>query len=251
MLSHRDWVGCKGSQIIATLMRSIAHQCASRQDPPLSSMAHCQANLGWRQNKDIIYPFYIHFQSNDSLRIFSKMGSFLVSSPQFDFLAHLRTWIDKSVECYVVWFILFALLVSFFFACFIFLLSFHLTRNPSPVSTHLHTIRNRRLLIRNFLSCGYKPLKFGGHTELVHVATNPGGGNVDHIHKGGWRVYIPCCWSFCSFLCTRLVLTIRKNCFVLANRVMLLIWTNWRLWHPHRGGRRSRWLLHLRKSAIK
>ena len=39
--------------------------------------------------------------------------------------------------------------------------------------------------------------------------------------------------------------------FILAYRVMLPFWTNWRIWRSHHGGKRSRWLHHLRKSAIK
>lgn len=188
MLSLRDWVGCKEAQIIATLMRSIAHQCASRQDPPLSWMAKCQANLGWRQNKAIIYPFYIHFQSNDSFRCLSKNGQFFfVSYPQFDFLLYLRTWIDKSVGCNVVSYALFTFLVCFL--NLVYLLCFDWTQNPSLFLYTCTSFGFADYWFKTF-SCGYKPLNFGGHTELVLVGTNPGGGNVDLIQKGGGRFYI-------------------------------------------------------------
>jgi hypothetical protein len=161
-----DRVGCKEAPIIATLMRSIAHQCVSRQDPPLSNGQ--LPSQSWMMPRQRLWSirFYIHFRSDGSFRAaVSTMGSFLVTSSNLIFSCiSLHGMTSRSTV------ISFDLLLSHFSCLFV----VYLTQLKfSPLFPHTHTHRSGSQTIDSRLSCGYKPLNFGGHTQLVLVWNEP------------------------------------------------------------------------------
>lgn len=96
-----DRVGCKEASIIATLMRSIAHQCASRQDPPLSNGQLPSQSWMMPRDKDSVYPFLYPFPIGWLLpcrATVSTTGSFLVSSSNLISPLHLLTGNDKPTK---------------------------------------------------------------------------------------------------------------------------------------------------------
>jgi hypothetical protein len=116
----------------------------------------------------------------------------------------------------------------------------------------MHTVRDRRLLIRDSLVVISRWI-LGDTRSSSLFGTNPGGGNSDLIQKGGWRVSPSSLWT--TFFRFHFVIayfhSFNVMSFSLDYRVMLPFSTNWRIWWSQQGGKRSRWLHHLRKSVIK
>jgi hypothetical protein len=147
-------------------------------------MASCQANLGWCRDKDFGLSVFISISDRmaPSVPPFQRWAVFLLLLPiWFSLASPYMEW-----QADQLWY----RLICFSRISHAFLLSIWLNSNSLPsFHIHIHTVRDRRLLIRDSLVVISRWI-LGDTRSSSLFGTNPGGGNSDLIQKGGWRVSI-------------------------------------------------------------